>query len=497
MPKVIVIGAGFSGLSAAAYLSEQGNEVYLYEKNAAAGGRASQMRTPEGYLFDMGPSWYWMPEVFEHFFNDFGSKAADFYRLDLLDPGFEVVFPNRELIKVPADFEQLCVLFESIEQGASKKLKKFMEEAKFKYETGMGNLSAMPGNSFSEFLQPDLMKGVLRLQIFSSFKKHVASYFKDPRLVSIMEFPVIFLGAMADKMPALYSLMNYAGLKLGTWYPQGGFGSVIDGMVQVGSRMGVTYHYNSPVDKIVVENNQVVGVEVNNSFIKADAVIASADYHFVEKELLPKEYRNYSEKYWDSKTLAPSSLIFYLGISKKINKLVHHTLFFDEDLDQHTREIYDTPQWPTKPLFYVCCPSKSDKGVAPEGHENLFILMPMAVGIEDTEKLRNEYFEILMKRLELHAGESIIDHIDYKKSYCIKDFVSDYNSYKGNAYGLANTLRQTAILKPKMKNKKLKNLYYTGQLTVPGPGVPPSIISGKMAAQQLSTYLKKTYEATI
>jgi phytoene desaturase len=491
MSKIIVIGSGFSGLSAAAYLASADNEVHVFEKNGSAGGRASQIKTPEGYVFDMGPSWYWMPEIFEQFFNDFGFKAADFYRLDLLDPGFEVVFPNKELIKIPADFEELCTLFESIENGASKKLIKFMDEAKYKYETGMGNLSAMPGNSISEFLQPDLVKGVLRLQIFSSFKKHVAEYFKDPRLISIMEFPVIFLGAMADKMPALYSLMNYAGLKLGTWYPEGGFGSVVAGMVQVGKLNSVRYHFNSPVNKIVVKNNQVVGIEVNDKFFQADAVIASADYHFVEKELLAEEFRNYSEEYWDNKTLAPSSLIFYLGVSKKIEKLLHHTLFFDEDLDQHTREIYDTPQWPTKPLFYVCCPSKSDNTVAPAGHENIFILMPLAVGIEDNEELRDKYFKILMKRLELHAGESISEFIDYKKSYCINDFISDYNSYKGNAYGLANILRQTAILKPKMKNKKLKNLFYTGQLTVPGPGVPPSIISGKMAAQQLSTFFKK------
>ena len=497
MSKIIVIGAGFSGLSAAAYLSAQGNEVHLYEKNASPGGRASQIKTPEGYVFDMGPSWYWMPEVFENFFNDFGFKAAGFYNLKLLDPGFEVVFPEGELMKIPADFEELCKLFESIEKGAAEKLRKFMVEAQFKYETGMGNLSSMPGNSITEFLNPDLMKGVIRLQIFSSFKKHVAAYFKDPRLLSIMEFPVIFLGAMADKMPALYSLMNYAGLKLGTWYPEGGFGAVVDAMVEVGKQNGVKYYFNSAVEKIETEGNKVKGIKINGEFIETDAVVASADYHFVEKELLSEKFRNYSESYWDKKTLAPSSLIFYLGVSKRINKLGHHTLFFDEDLAQHTIEIYDTPQWPSKPLFYVCCPSKSDNTVAPEGHENLFLLMPLAVGIEDNESLRNQYFEIMMKRLETHAGESIVDFIDYKRSYCINDFIEDYNSYKGNAYGLANTLRQTAILKPRMRNKKLKNLIYTGQLTVPGPGVPPSIISGKMAAQQLSNHLKNIHEAII
>ncbi len=497
MAKIVIIGAGFSGLSSAAYLAARGNEVHLYEKNATPGGRAAQIRTANGYVFDKGPSWYWMPEVFESFFNDFGFKAADFYSLKLLDPGFEVVFPNGELIKIPAEFEALCQLFESIEKGADVKLRKFMVEAQFKYETGMGNLSSMPGNSIREFLNPDLIKGVMRLQIFSSFKKHVAAYFKDPRLLSIMEFPVIFLGAMADKMPALYSLMNYAGLKLGTWYPEGGFGAVVDAMVQVGKQSGVKYYYNSAVEKIVAEGNKVKGITVNGNFIEADALIASADYHFVEKKLLSEKYRNYSENYWDKKILAPSSLIFYLGITKKIKKLEHHTLFFDEDLAQHTLEIYDTPQWPTKPLFYVCCPSKSDNTVAPENHENLFLLMPLAVGIEDNELLRDQYFHIMMKRLERHAAENIVEFIDYKKSYCINDFKNDYNSYKGNAYGLANTLNQTAILKPKMRNKKLNNLIYAGQLTVPGPGVPPSIISGKMAAQQLSNQLKKIHEAII
>ncbi|MEO6684138.1 MAG: phytoene desaturase family protein [Ginsengibacter sp.] len=497
MRKIIVIGAGFSGLSAAAYLAAKGFEVHVYEKNASAGGRASQMKTSSGYVFDMGPSWYWMPEVFEKFFNDFGFKANDFYELDLLNPGFEIVFPKGELMKIPASFEELCNLFESVETGAAEQLREFMKEAKYKYDTGMGSLSSMPGNSVTEFMKPDLIKGFFRLQIFSSFKEHIQSHFKDPRLLSIMEFPVIFLGAMADKMPALYSLMNYAGLKLGTWYPQGGFGAVVESMVKVGKREGVHFHYNSGVDKILVSENRVRGIEVDGEIIEADAIIATADYHFVEKELLPEEFRNYPESYWDKKTLAPSSLIFYLGISKKLDKLEHHTLFFDEDLELHTKEIYDDPQWPTKPLFYVCCPSKTDKKVAPVGHENLFILMPLAAGIEDTKELRNQYFDILMKRLESHAGEKISEYIDFNKSYCINDFLYDYNSYKGNAYGLANTLRQTAILKPKMKNRKLKNLFYAGQLTVPGPGVPPSIISGKMAATQLIKHLKRTHETII
>lgn len=498
MPKIIIIGSGFSGLSAAAYLSAAGNEVHVYEKNETPGGRARQLKTDDGYVFDMGPSWYWMPELFEQFFNDFGYSVNDFYELELLDPAFEIVFDNGEVMKIPANYTELCSLFESIEKGSAVQLEKFMKEAEYKYETGINNLSKMPGISITEFANCDLIKGVMRLQIFSSFSKHVRKYFSNPKLIALMEFPVLFLGAMPEDTPAMYSLMNYAGLKLGTWYPLGGFGKVISGMKKVGEKQGVSFHFNAAVEKIIVEKDKAVGIIVNGKKIDCDALVGSADYHHIEMNLLPKPFRNYDESYWTKKTLASSCLIFFIGLNKKIKTLQHHTLFFDEDLFQHSKEIYKDPQWPDKPLFYVCCPSKTDNSVAPEGHENLFMLMPIAPGLEDNDRLREKYFEIITGRLEKYIGEEIKMHIDFKKSYCVNDFISDYNSYKGNAYGLANTLMQTAVLKPTVVNKKIKNLFYTGQLTVPGPGVPPSLISGKIAAEQLLKYIKsKKYEVVI
>ncbi len=490
MSIIAVIGSGFSGLSAAAYLSAAGHEVHIFEKNASIGGRARQLRTDQGYVFDMGPSWYWMPAVFESFFNDFGFSVSDFYTLKLLDPSFNVVFGDNDIMSIPESFESLCELFESIEMGSAKRLIKFMAEGEYKYKTGIENLVYKPGLSLTEFADIDLIKGAFRLQVFSSFSKHVRKYFKHPKLIAIMEFPVLFLGAMPQDTPALYSLMNYAGLKLGTWYPMGGFGIVIEAMIDLVKLKGARIHLNSQVENIEIEHNKAIGIVVNDKVFECDAIIASADYHHVERDLLTKEYRNYKESYWAKKTFAPSCLIFYLGINKKIKSLEHHTLFFEEELYQHSIEIYKTPQWPSKPLFYICCPSKTDKQVAPDGHENLFLLMPIAPGIEDTEVLREKYYQIMIGRLEKHIQENITDHIDYKKSYCINDFILDYNSYKGNAYGLANTLMQTAILKPKMRNKKVKNLFYSGQLTVPGPGVPPSIISGKIAAKQLELYFK-------
>ncbi len=362
----------------------------------------------------------------------------------------------------------------------------------------MKNLVYMPGLSVSEFADMDLIKGAMRLQVFSSFSKHIRKFFTHPQLLALMEFPVLFLGAMPQDTPALYSLMNYAGLKLGTWYPQGGFGKVIEAIAQIAADKGTKISTNAPVEKILVNKGAAVGVQVNGEKLPFDGVIAGADYHHVESKLLPEAYRNYDEKYWAKKTFAPSCLIYYIGVKKKLKGIRHHTIFFEEELMLQSQEIYKNPKWPTKPLFYVCCPSQTDDTVAPSGHENLFLLMPLAPGIPDGEAQREKYFALMMGRLQKHLGEEITSHIDYKQSYCVTDFIADYHSYKGNAYGLANTLMQTALLKPKIKNKKVNNLFYTGQLTVPGPGVPPALISGKIAASQMiKTLSHKHHEAAI
>lgn len=497
MANVKIIGAGFSGLSAAAYLARDGHQVVIYEKNSQPGGRARQYST-QGYTFDMGPSWYWMPDVFERFFADFGYEVSDLYELKLLDPSFEILYDKGQKLSIPASYKKLRELFEQIEPASAGKLDAFMEEARYKYHTAMDNLVYMPGLSLTEFLDKDLLKGLLRLQVMSSFSKHIRRYFSDPKLLALMEFPVLFLGAMPRETPALYSLMNYAGLKLGTWYPMGGMGKIVEAMVKVAEHAGVKIVYNAPVEKILTRGRNVTGVQLQGSQIQADAVVATADYHHVEQQLLDKNRRNYKPAYWEKKVLAPSSLIFYVGLKKKLSKLSHHTLFFQESFLQHSIDIYKKPAWPQKPLFYVCCPSRTDPSVAPEGHENLFFLMPLAPGLSDTHVMREQYFELMLSRLEKHVQQDVRSLIDYKKSYCVSDFINDYNSYKGNAYGLANTLRQTAILKPSVRNRHLDNLFYAGQLTVPGPGVPPSLISGKIAANQITKFLRTNhYEETL
>lgn len=482
--RIAVIGSGFSGLSAAAYAAKSGNEVHVFEKHNQPGGRARQFKTDEGYVFDMGPSWYWMPDIIEGFFSDFGYKVSDFFDLVSLDPQFEMVF-SKEKISIPKKNEDIRELFERIEPGAARQYDQFMQSAQFKYEVGMKDFVTKPCYKWLEFVSLKIAGSALKLDLLSNFRKYVSKYFTDPKLRSLMEFPVIFLGASPQQIPALYSLMNYGGYVLGTKYPMGGFYQLVLAMKEVGEKQGVTFHFNHEVQKINTENGKVSSIIVDGETHEFDVVIASSDYHHTET-LLPQSLKNYNEEYWKTRTFAPSCLIYYLGIKGRISHLKHHTLFFENELDNHIDCIYKNKKWPSEPLFYTCCPSKTDPDVAPEGGENLFLLLPLAPGIHDEEPVREKYLKEMLERIEKHTGETdLISRIEYKRSYCVSDFISDYNAYQGNAYGLSNTLSQTAVLKPKIRNRKISNLFYTGQLTVPGPGVPPSVISGKIVAAEV------------
>jgi phytoene desaturase len=485
MGRVAVIGSGFAGLSAACFLAREGFDVTVFEKNGQPGGRASVFQA-DGFTFDMGPSWYWMPDVFEQFFGQFGKKTSDYYTLQRLDPSYRIVYAAGNVLDVPAGTEALCRMFEQLEPGSSRQLLRFLEEGKFKYDIGMRDLVYQPGLSVRELLRADVIKNTFRLHIFQSISAYIRKFFRDPRLVQLLEFPVLFLGASPEKIPALYSLMNYADMALGTWYPQGGMYRIIEGMTALARELGVRFAFNSAVERITVNGGEATGLMVNGVFHAFDYIVAGADYHHVEQHLLPPTHRQYSEAYWQKRVLAPSSLIYFLGIDKKLKGLLHHTLFFDEDFRLHAAEIYDRPQWPTAPQFYVSCPSQTDATTAPAGCENIFILIPVAPGLTDTPAIREQYLQRVLTRLEQLTGQSVREHIVYQRSYAHQDFIRDYNAFKGNAYGLANTLLQTANLKPSMRNKKVRNLFYTGQLTVPGPGVPPALISGQVAARELT-----------
>lgn len=480
--KVIIIGAGFSGLAAASVLSQSGFDVTVLEKNSTPGGRARKF-AENGFTFDMGPSWYWMPDVFDKFFALFGKTTQDYYQLQRLDPSYRFYFGKDEIVDVPATFSEIVAIFEKDEAGAGNALIKFLKEAEYKYTVSMSKFVYKPGISVLEFAHPEMLTSVFKLHMFRSFDSHLKKYFKSPRLRQMLEFPILFLGGTAKSTPALYSLMNYGDIKLGTWYPVGGMYKVVEGMVDLATSLGVKFIYNSPVESLEVKNGKITSVIAAGKQYEAPYVLASADYQHVEQQLLPAQYRTYSEKYWNSRVLSPSSLIFYLGIDKKLEGIEHHTLFFDQDFSKHADAIYEKPGWPENPSLYFSCTSKTDPTVAPEGMENLFVLIPVAPGLEDTEEIREKYFQIILDRFKHLTGQDISKNIVYKRSYAHADFESDYNAFKGNAYGLANTLLQTAFLKPKMRSKKVKNLFYTGQLTVPGPGVPPALISGEMAAR--------------
>jgi len=487
--KITLLGSGIASLSCASFLAKAGHDVTILEKNDSIGGRARQFET-DGFVFDMGPSWYWMPDVFERFYNQFGHTTSDFYELVRLDPSYRVFWEDDSFTDVPASLDEMYIWFESLEPGSADKLKKFLKDAAYKYEVGMNDLVHKPSLKWTEFLDARIAKGMLKMHLFSNFSSYIRTYFKHPKILSLLEFPILFLGDVPERTPALYSLMNYADISLGTWYPMGGMYKFIEAFEKIAIEQGVKIIKNQEVTGFDYTNKKITSAKTKTDSFDSDYVVSGADYHHTDRELI-NGFANYSEKYWDSRSMAPSSLLFYLGVNKKIDNLLHHNLFFDEPFKKHAEEIYQKPDWPSAPLFYACCPSKTDKSVAPEGHENLFLLVPLAPDLKDSEEKRNEYLSILLDRLEKHTKTSIKEHIVYQRSYCIDDFKKDYNAYKGNAYGLANTLKQTAIFKPQLKNKKLDNLYYTGQLTVPGPGVPPSIISGEVVAKEVLKAIQK------
>ena len=489
MKHITIIGSGFAGLSAAAYMAKEGHQVTVIEKNEQAGGRARSFESA-GFTFDMGPSWYWMPDIFESFFQDFGKQPNDFYQLIRLDPSYQVLWEDLQL-PLPANFTELKTVFESLEKGAGNQLELFLKEAAYKYEVGIHKFVEKPGLSITEFFTLDVAKSVFKIDLLTSIHTHVRKYFSNPKLIQIAEFPILFLGALPKNTPALYSLMNYADMKLGTWYPMGGMTALVKGMQQLAMNLGVQFKFNKSVLSFEYQNKSISKIITDKNTYPTDAVIAACDYHHLETAVLAPTYRNYTDDYWEKRKMAPSSILIYLGINKKLKNILHHNLLFDAPFDQHAQELYTQPQWPSDPLMYVNCTSASDPSVAPEGNENLMVLIPTAPGLIDTDEIKEAYFKKAMAKLEKHFGEDIESHIVYKRIYAAKNFIADYHAFKGNAYGLANTLDQTAILKPSIKNKHLHNLIYAGQLTVPGPGVPPAIISGKLAAQLTLKNLNK------
>lgn len=476
--KIIVVGSGFSSLSASCYLAKAGYRVLLLEKNSSFGGRARQLKR-DGFVFDIGPTFYWMPDVFERFFADFGKSPIQYYNLIKLNPAYQVYFGRDDSLSIADNLEDIKITFENVEKGSGRKLERFLLKAKRNYEIAIKDLVYKPGEKLFEIITAETITKIT--DFIRTIRQQVRQYVQHKKLRSILEFPVLFLGAKPSDTPSFYNFMNYADFGLGTWHPMGGMFKVVEAMTNLALQLGVEMKANSPVTGIEIEDGSVSKVKTPLETFDCDILLSGADYRHTET-LLPPKFRQYPDRYWNKKVFAPSALLFFVGFNKKIDKISHHTLFFDTDFEAHASTIYDSKEWAEKPLFYGSFPSISDSNSAPPGKEAGIFLIPLAPDLEDTHEIREHYFKQIIQRLEFLTDQEVGKHILFKESYCVNDFKSDYNSFKGNAYGLANTLRQTHILRPKLKSKKLRNLYFCGQLTVPGPGVPPSLISGKIVS---------------
>ncbi len=494
--KVIIIGSGFGGMATAIELAAAGYEVTILEKNTWPGGRA-QVYQEAGFRFDMGPSWYLLPDQFDRFFAKHGRKTSDYYISEKLSPSYKIFENEGVSYEIPNNPKDASEFFENIEAGAGKKFLKYLARAKEKYEFAINGFVYKQYDSFLDMVDWKIIKSLPKLDLFLTLEQVIYRDFKHPLLRKILGYPAVFLGGFPNRIPAVYSLLNWVDFGLGAWYPQGGFSAIAKGFEKLAKEYGVKFVYSSEVTEIVVENRVAAGVKVNSeSFYAADFVVANADYHWVDQHLLDQKHRAYTEKKWAKSDLAASTLNFYLGLDFELKNVQPHTFFFDADWDTHGNSVYGSngnlflPSdrqtfWPEKPLFYAHVPSLSDAVVAPKGGTTLFILVPIAAGLPDTPPQREKYLNQTLDRMEAFLGQNIRDHIKVQKSYSICDYQQDYHAFKGNAFGLGQTLFQTASFRPKNYSKKVKNLFYTGQYTIPGTGTAMVMISGQICAAKI------------
>ena len=479
--KAVVIGAGFAGIASACFLAKEGFEVVVLEKNKDMGGRA-RVFDAKGVRFDMGPSWYLMPEVFEHFFEVFGKKPSDYYKLNKLDPGYRMWFDNEEVIDISNSLEKNKKLFDELEENGGEKLEAYLKDAKYKYDTAMEKFVRRSYLRWQNLMIPQLFIDGLRLKILENIEGHVNRYFSSDKARKILEYSIVFLGGSPKNTPSLFSMISHTDFTQGVYYPMGGIGEVIKGMVALGKELGVKFVGGEEVEKINTKDGLAESVETKKQKYECDVVVGNADYWHIETKLLSEEARNYDQKYWDERIVAPSAFIIYLGVGKRIKALKHHNVFVQHDWKKHFDEIFEDPKWPSAPSYYVSCPSKTDDGVAPKGKENLFVLVPVASGLGEDEKLKKAYRDKILSDLEERIGEKFQDEIEYEKIFSVSDFASSYNAFKGTALGLSHSFWQTAYFRPHQRSSKVSNLYFAGQFTHPGIGTQMALISGEIAA---------------
>jgi len=523
--SVTVVGGGFGGLSAACYLADAGADVTVVEKNDQLGGRASRLEA-DGFRFDMGPSWYLMPDVFERFFGHFGREPGDYYDLERLDPHYRIFFKgeggratdggvatfdeshsgfeNRrpldgggEVVDVAADRATNRELFEAIEPGAGEAFDDYLATSERHYGTAMEKFVYEDRSRLRDWIDLDVMTAApVGLKLTRSMQGHVSKYFENPKLQQIMQYTLVFLGGSPGNTPALYNMMSHVDFNLGVYYPvandadesggnPGGIGVVVDAVVALAERLGVDFETGSAVEEITRRKSGFSVVTEDGTERRPDRVVVNADYAHAEQELMPEHERQYDADYWDDRTYAPSAYLLYLGVEGDVPELAHHTLVLPDDWDPHFEQIFDEPAWPEEPAYYCCVPSKTDDTVAPDGHSNLFVLVPVAPGLEDGPEMRERFRERILDDVADNTGTDLRDRIVFEEDFCVSDFGERYNATEGTALGLAHTLRQTAILRPPNRSKAVDGLYFTGSFTTPGIGVPMCLISGQHTADAL------------
>jgi phytoene desaturase len=487
--KVVIIGAGVGGLATACILAQSGYDVSIYEKNNQPGGRAGIFKA-NGFTFDTGPSWYLMPEIFEHFFELLGEDVNKLLKPQRLSPSYKVFFKDSLLgtTTITGDPALDRKTLNAIEPGAAAKLDTYLAKAEEQYVIATKQFLYKNYDSLTDFLTPQMLTQGLKMNVFSSMDSYVSRYFTTAELRKIMQYHLVFLGASPKNAPALYNIMSHVDFNQGVYYPKNGIHSLTKTLVKLAKNRGVSIHLNQPVKEIASNGYNATGVVLaDGTSVPADVVISNADMAHTELSLLGQSDRSYSKRYFDKRTLAPSALLLYLGVDKTYANLEHHNLVFSKNWKANFDAIFKTKKWPHDPSFYVCNPNKTDAKLAPKGSENLFVLVPLPATTRYTQKELETYAEWILETMEktMHL-RGLRKHITYKKIYAAKDFEADYNSLQGSALGFAHTLKQTAVFRPNNVSKKLSNLYYVGANTVPGIGLPMCLISAELIYKRLT-----------
>jgi phytoene desaturase len=488
MQHAVIIGGGLGGLSTAALLAHQGYNVSLYEAMPRLGGRANLIQE-QGFRFDAGPSWYLMPDVFEHYFALFGKKPTDYFELDRLDPSYKIFFEDTgKTITITGDLERDLPKFEELEPGVTPRVREYLRRSEYQYKIALGQFVYKNYDSVFDFLTLQTAIQGSKLRVFEKMQKYVSRYFKTDAMQKIMQYTLVFLGSSPYNTPALYNIMSHVDFNMGVFFPRGGIYKLVEGLVKLGGEYGVEYHTNVPVQRIVTQSGKATGIILQDGTeVPADLVISNADIAFTERSLLPPEARTKPDSYWDKRILAPSGLVLYLGVQGKIDTLEHHNLLFSGDWGANFSQIFDKPQLPDDPSFYVSMTSKTDATTAPEGHENIFVLVPIAAGQEYTEEQLDAYTDKILVMMEQHMGvENLRQRIVYQKRYATADYERDFHTLGGSALGLAHTISQTAIFRPNNVSKKLNNMYYVGAGTNPGIGMPMTLVSAELLLKRLN-----------